>query len=201
MHCVVRHAKTTVLLLHQMINNDISYVFKDLPYPYQGTKEEARSLIKSLLNEHLNESVAAPFFNEADDLDCLREELPEGWNIELEEESRQAKSTLRVVVYNKYDEADRSTGEDFENVTLKATNLYGYTWVISSVEVEDEDCEELPLELYSAEGESPVCIILYGGEDEEIYADFDELDIAFKDDGTVEISEESLDQVVSEICS
>ncbi len=99
-YCVVMHAKTIVLLLHQKINNDISYVFKALPYPYQGTKDKAKSLIKSLLNEHLNESVAAPFFNEADDLDCLREELPEGWNIELGEESRQAKSTLRIVVYN-----------------------------------------------------------------------------------------------------
>ena len=159
-----------------MINNDISYVFKDVPYPYEGTKEDARSLIRSLLNDHLNESISAPFFNEYNDLEDLRNELPAGWKIELEESSKVPKSTLRIIVYNKYEDADRSSGEDHEKATLKATNLFGYTWVVSSVEVEDEDCEEHPLELYSAEGESPVCIALYGGEDEEVYADLDELD-------------------------
>ena len=181
-----------------MINNDISYVFKDLPYPFQGSKEAAKFLIKSLLNDHLNESVSAPFFNEVDDLDDIKNDLPEGWQIELDESTRLPKSTLRIVVYNKYDAADRSSGEDFDNVTLRATNLYGYKWVINNIEIEDEYCEERPLELYSAYGESPVCIILYGGYDEEVFVDFDELEISFTDDG-VEITEDSLNQVIAGI--
>ena len=177
-----------------MINNDISYIYKEVPYPFSGTREEAKALIKQMLTEHLNESVSAPFIHETEDLDDLKERMPDGWTIELDESTKVAKSTLRIVVYNKYNEADRSSGEDFDSVRLRASNLYGYTWVITGIEVEEE-CDELPLELYSAEGESRVCILMYGGHDEEIYEDYDELDITFGDE-LVEISGESLDEVL-----
>jgi hypothetical protein len=178
-----------------MISNDISYIYEDFPFPFAGTRDEAKTLIRQLLSKHLTESISAPFFNEADDLEDLKDGLPEGWTIELDEATKVTESTLRIVVYNKYEEADRSSGEDFETVHLRASNLYGYTWVITSVEVEEDKYDELPLELCSAEGESRVCILLYGGHDGELYADYDELDISFGDE-CVNISEESLDQVL-----
>ena len=181
------------------LNNDINYVFKDVPYPYQGTKDEAKLLIRDLLKEHLNESISAPFFNEYEQLDDIREELPNGWKIELNEESKQPKSTLRIIIYNTYEEADRNSGKDYGSVKLKARNLCGYIWVVSEVLVDDEGNEEIPLELNSAQGESPVCILLCGGDDGysgDIFSDFDELDISHTDDGIV-ISEESLNEVVN----
>ena len=181
-----------------MINNDISYVYRDIPFPVQMGEEDLRSLVKTLLHEHLKESASAAFFNEMDDLDDIQDSLPDGWKLELDEESRQPGSTLRLFVYNQYDEAERSSGDDFESVTLKAKNLFGYTWVVDSVEVDDENANEPPLTLYSAEGDSPICIGLYGGEEGEIYMEWDELDISFSEDSCI-ISEESLSEVVEYI--
>ena len=182
----------------RMINNDISYVYRDIPFPVQMGEEDLRSLVKTLLHEHLKESASAAFFNEMDDLDDIQDSLPDGWKLELDEESRQPVSTLRLFVYNQYDEAERSAGDDFESVTLKAKNLFGYTWVVDSVEVDDENANEPPLTLYSAEGDSPLCIGLYGGEEGEIYMEWDELDISFSEDSCI-ISEESLSEVVEYI--
>ena len=180
-------------------SNDINFVFKEVPYPYKGTLDEAKTLIRDLLNQHQNESISAPFFNEVDELDQIKEELPDGWQIELDEDSRLPKSILRIAIYNYYEEVDRSSAGDFDSVKLKATNLFGYTWVVSDFEVADEANEDIPLELHSAKGDSPVRILLHGGHDEEIWDDCIDFEVTFNNDG-VSLSEESLNNAAHAIC-
>jgi hypothetical protein len=183
-----------------MFNNDINYVFKEIPYPVEGTKEDLKSVILGLLNQHHEDSRSSAFINAAEGLDGFKASLPKGWDIAFDESTKIPARTIRIVVYNKYDEADRIFGSDFKSVNLRASNLFGDIWTVSVAKCEQGDSSNLPLTLLGAKGTSVTRVAVFGGHSGELHKNYDDLGISFDfDNYEVSIPEKNLDRLMDEI--
>ena len=141
-----------------MFQNDVSYAYCDFD---ADDFVEIEAKINKLIETHESESIAAPYFF-IYELEGLEEELPEGWSIEISEDSCVDSNKVRVTIYNCYPEAARSFDDDISPVTLKGSLIGGGIVAISSID-QPVGTDEL-LELDSACGESPILICVTPGE-------------------------------------
>ena len=70
-----------------MLQNDLSYVLQDFSWPFPSNGEEIKSIIKGLLQKHLDESVAGPYLHRIYDLEEIEDELPGHWQLIFDEEN------------------------------------------------------------------------------------------------------------------
>ena len=157
-----------------MLQNDIGFVHRDI----DQSLENLENVIKELMLQHRDESVAAPFFYDWE-LDDLRGQLPSSWSIEINEKLNVPKDKIRITVVNAYFDASRHFVDyldEFEGASVKligepigCINLDGEDnegiVVISFIDAPyDEENEAMLLECFSANGESPYQIAITPGE-------------------------------------
>jgi hypothetical protein len=152
-----------------MFQNDISFVFKDID---QKT-EDIESIIKNLMLQHLNESVSAPFFYSYE-LEDLKEEIPDGWKLDIDKSKEVASNQVRLTVFNAYFEASRHF-EDYEETDVKLTGeSIGILNLDDDEDVNvialrgidapyDDDWDKTLLELSDASGDSEIKLSVSGG--------------------------------------
>lgn len=143
-----------------MLQNDINYVRETIDVPV-SEKIAGRALTR-LVSLHESESVSAPYFL-AESRPSVEEELPEGWRLLADEESKIEDGAARVVVYNAYSEACRTYDEADEDVELVASRLGGEIWVVEEINRGGDFADDI-LELESADGESPITILIETGD-------------------------------------
>ena len=182
-----------------MLQNDLSYVLQDFSWPFPSNGEEIKSIIKGLLQKHLDESVAGPYLHRIYDLEEIEDELPGHWQLIFDEETKLKSKTLRIYVYNKYEDAARNLESSGESATLKASHLNDEFWVVNSIEYEGDD--PAPLELDCAKGESLVSIGFEAFFEDRFYTGEFDPRIIFTRDGedSVIIDEDDLAEIAHEI--
>lgn len=141
-----------------MFQNDISFAYCDFS---EDDLEGIEAKINELIETHKSESIAAPYFF-IYELQELEEELPEGWSVEIIEDSCVDPNKVRITIYNCYPEVVRSFDDDISPVSLKGSLIGGDIVAISSID-QPAGTDEL-LELDSASGESPILICVTPGE-------------------------------------
>ena len=151
-----------------MFQNDISFVYEDI----DKNTENIKSIIKSLMLKHLNESVSAPFFYSYE-LEDLKEELPDGWKLDVDKSKEVSANQVRLTVFNAYFEASRHF-EDYEETDVKLT---GESIGVLNLDDEDanvialrgidapydDDWDKNLLELSDASGDSEIKLSVSGG--------------------------------------
>ena len=157
-----------------MFQNDLGFVYRDI----NQNLENLENVIKELMLQHRDESVAAPFFYDWELVD-LRDQLPSSWSLEINEKLNVPKDKIRITVVNAYFDASRHFGdylEEFEGANVKligepigCIDLVGEDnegiVVITSIDAPyDEANETTLLELFAARGESPYKIAVTPGE-------------------------------------
>ena len=156
-----------------MFQNDIGFVYRDIDQDI----ESLENVIKELMLQHRDESVAAPFFYNWE-LDDLRDQLPSSWSIEINEKLNIPSDKIRITVLNAYFDAGRHFDdylEEFQGTNVKLTaepigciDLNGEDneeiVVITSIDAPyDEENEASLLECFYADGESPIKIAITPG--------------------------------------
>ena len=157
-----------------MFQNDISFVYEDID---QDT-ENLEDVIRELMLQHRDESVAAPFFYDWE-LENLNNQLPEAWSLEINKKLNVAKDKIRITVVNAYFDASCHFDdylEEFDTAKVKLVaepigciDLTGEgsegIVVITNVDAPyDEENEANLLECFEASGESPYKIAITNGE-------------------------------------
>ena len=156
-----------------MFQNDISFVYKDID---QDT-ENIGAVIKDLMLKHLEESVAAPFFYDWE-LNDLKDQLPDNWSLEINENLDVPENKIRLTVVNAYFDATRHFEdylEEFEDSEVKlvaepigSIDLTGEenegVVAITTIDAPYDEENELSLfELSDASGDSPIKIAVTPG--------------------------------------
>jgi hypothetical protein len=157
-----------------MLQNDLGFVYRDIDQDV----ENLENVIKELMLQHRDESVAAPFFYDWE-LDDLRDQLPSSWILEINEKLNVPNDKIRITVLNAYFDASRHFDDylkEFEGANVKligepigCINLNGEDdegiVVITNIDAPyDEENEASLLECFYANGESPYKIAITPGE-------------------------------------
>lgn len=145
-----------------MFQNDFNFYYQDFTFPVENPLEK----LTQLKEDHDGNSTACPFLLR-DELTFMRNEIPKGWSLEIDESLNVSPADIRVTVYNKYEEADRHMDMDLENVRLIAESVGGDFLCISQVSGQDGEWPESFFELDSASGVSPIMIMITPGSDLE----------------------------------
>tara|TARA_B100000401_G_C52675041_1_gene656881 strand:+ start:338 stop:922 length:585 start_codon:yes stop_codon:yes gene_type:complete len=151
-----------------MFQNDISYVIRDID---EKDLPNISEIVKKLMEEHLLEGVAAPFFYSWEIKD-LQEQLPTGWKLNIKEDTYIPENKIRLTVSNAYFKASR-----YFNPLIKDVELFGEC--IGNIKLKgereevivlcndfpyDEEEERLLFDLDYADGESPILFTVSCGE-------------------------------------
>lgn len=157
-----------------MFQNDLGFVYRDI----DQNLENLENVIKELMLQHRDESVAAPFFYDWE-LEDLRGQLPSSWSLEINENLNVPKDKIRITVFNAYFDVSRHFDdylEEFKGANVKligepigCIDLVGEdnegVVVITSIDAPyDEGNEATLLELFVASGESPYKVAITPGE-------------------------------------
>jgi len=143
-----------------MFQNDFNFYYQDFTLPVENPLEK----LTQLKEDHDGNSTACPFLLRGE-LTLMRNEIPKGWSLEIDESLNVSPTDVRVTVYNKYEEADRYLDMDLENVRLIAEPVGGDYLCVSQVCGQDGEWPESFFELDSASGSSPIMIMVTSGRD------------------------------------
>ncbi len=140
-----------------MFQNDINFVFSNLDLPVSD--KEASEFLKAEIMRHEGDSVSGPYYLTKD---TVEKELP-NFSFVIDSMRWPREGQARIVIYNAYQQADRSFDPSAENVEFEVMPLYGELKAIIGCFV-DEEFDDSLIELQSASGESPIMIAIQHGD-------------------------------------